>query len=426
MVKPFFSKAAAFTAVAILAACTSGQVGQPLPSSPVSISANTLQFAVGTARVGIAGNPVSALGGPTGTTYGTGTNLVATYRQPNGLSGTLVNSPTVTGPAGWTIPAGDNSFTDTQGMAAPWGSGTDAGTTSMNSFPQGRPTTPPTANTFGLTGGVFQYGFAPLNSNNQVLNGVNFNAYQLPFFLAASPNSTQFGTGAMAYESIFDTTSGFAGGQTIAYVGGFPAYAPGGVNFRNGTFPAGFLGYNEGFIDLPITPVAGNYTLTLVVPTSATSFLTVSKTATLPAAPPVLGNTVITGVTRNADNGATVALTVPAGATETVVNFTDVSSGACHAPFSAPFIYSVKITGTGPQTATLPGNTGPILPSGTQTTAFCGTGVANGDRIIVTAVAADYPLYEAGPPQTSTASPTIVGSGGTADISTAIPWYFRF
>jgi hypothetical protein len=78
----------------VLAACSGAAQGPPATSSVnvLSPSYGKLQFAVGTANI-----------------YGTATglNVVSTYRQTNGKSAVLVNTPTITGPAAltFTVPA---------------------------------------------------------------------------------------------------------------------------------------------------------------------------------------------------------------------------------------------------------------------------------------------------------------------------------
>ena len=61
-----------------LAAC-SGSGTSPKGVTTANVSSNTLQFNVGTANLGVTGGPNI-----------TGTNVVVTYRQPSGQSGTLV------------------------------------------------------------------------------------------------------------------------------------------------------------------------------------------------------------------------------------------------------------------------------------------------------------------------------------------------
>jgi hypothetical protein len=72
------------TAIAFtLVGCGANGNSPQIPSQS-NLRSNTLQFAVGTANL-----------------YGlaTGLNVVTTYRQPNGKSGTLLNSPILTVPA---------------------------------------------------------------------------------------------------------------------------------------------------------------------------------------------------------------------------------------------------------------------------------------------------------------------------------------
>jgi len=69
----------------ILAGCGSGNSSLQPPFTPIDVAANsTLQFAVGTANIN--GTP--------------GLNTVVTFRnQKNGLAATLLNTPSITGPA---------------------------------------------------------------------------------------------------------------------------------------------------------------------------------------------------------------------------------------------------------------------------------------------------------------------------------------
>ncbi|HEY0382706.1 MAG TPA: hypothetical protein VGC72_10940, partial [Candidatus Elarobacter sp.] len=92
--------AASFLALAVaLTACTGGQIGVEPPTQVADVQGTTtLQFTVGTARYAL-----------TGATY---LNTLVTYRQPNGLSGTLYNTPLITGPAGMVVPAAAAAGTD--------------------------------------------------------------------------------------------------------------------------------------------------------------------------------------------------------------------------------------------------------------------------------------------------------------------------
>ena len=118
--------------ISALSACTSGQPAIVPPSTAVNLAATAkLQFAVGTAN--IAGT--------------TGLNTVVTFRQPNGLSATFVNTPTITGPATFVVP----------------GSGLDTNT--ISGSPQVAAGLASTITTFGQNGGAFAYGLAPISTN---------------------------------------------------------------------------------------------------------------------------------------------------------------------------------------------------------------------------------------------------------------------
>ena len=127
---------AALGCISMLAACTGGQAGSLPAYQSVNVPATTkLQFAVGTANY--AGT--AAL------------NTVATFRQiSNGLSATLLNTPSIVGPAGFTVPAVASA-------------GNDGGTNSITATSQTLPGITPAPTTFGQSIGVFAYGFAPLN-----------------------------------------------------------------------------------------------------------------------------------------------------------------------------------------------------------------------------------------------------------------------
>ena len=82
-------------AIALLAACTSGQSGvQPPLSGTVNVATvGSLQFAVGVAVVN------------QGATTITGLNTVASYRTAGGLAAVLLNTPAITGPARFLVNA---------------------------------------------------------------------------------------------------------------------------------------------------------------------------------------------------------------------------------------------------------------------------------------------------------------------------------
>ncbi|HTW86005.1 MAG TPA: hypothetical protein VMD91_18185 [Candidatus Sulfotelmatobacter sp.] len=357
----FLSGAAALA----LAACGQGAQGPPATHSvnPVSPNYGTLQFAVGTANI-----------------YGqaSGLQVIATYRQSNGLSAVLVSTPQITGPFsisgaaplqgcagggpgnaagqpdfttafGGTCPTlGANGYTPTfpptpnaasAGATTPSGpSGSEilasstSGTGEIEGTPQSvRPTslicdstTPCTVNggtvlpnttTFGQSGGVFGMGLMPANSQS---NGTAFSysPYPLPLY--------DDGT--------------LAAGPSVEW-GGPPAYpGPNDMGDRDGTTDLGAVnGAIEGMTVFEnVTQPVGTYTLNLTVPTGqsssgSSSYATLTRTANiassalLPAMPPAAlledGNG---GATEVVVAGTTTPYTLPAGVTEAIVNISDV------------------------------------------------------------------------------------------------------
>ncbi len=343
-----------------LPACTSGQSAiEPAFTSANVATQSKLQFAVGTAnRGGVVG-----------------LNTVETFRQGNGLSAVLVDTPAITGPAG---------FVNNGGAAA----NTNAGTNAITGTPQeaaGLADNP--ATTFSQSGGAFAYGFAPINSSTS--GAASFSAYTLPFYgTVAGPTATK-----LAY-----------------YVGPGNSYVP---NFRDGTQPSGFNGYNPGFVDFTSVALAtGTYTLTVNVGTANTAPIApFTATANLASLAP-LPNFPAPTFASDGAGGGTVTVNVPTGVIETLVEVVDAQSG---------FYYSFVTKTTGVQTIAVPDAIGTIV-SGVAGRTLVASTAASGPTIRVYAVGFDYPALEAldigsNPSQT----PTIVGANGQADI-TASPY----
>ncbi len=399
----------AVLALALAGAGCGGNSGSGVnpPTSGGNLGAAKLQFAVGTATIGSEG--------------AVGLNTVETLRQPNGLTAALVNTPTIVGPVGFTVPsASAGPFTEVcpastgaaivtdpaSGATVGRSSGTDAGTSHISATPQVTLGTTAVCTSFGTSGGAFGYGFAPDNSTT---SGALADAYyQLPFYPAASA-------------------------RTLRYVGGPPAFP----QSRNGTFPGGFLGYYEGFTDFNVPVVAGAYTLNVVAaaanaPTSTfTATANLSNVAGLPTFP-------TPSFLADGNGGGTVTVNIPPGVTETAVEVLDLGtagpdagSGSCFPPGalggSPTVYYTILAQGSGTQTLTLPDNIGPAVPGQTTHTlctsadniAASGNSSASGDDFRVYAVGFDYPAFEAAYPQNASQTPTIVGANGQADITTS-------
>jgi hypothetical protein len=290
----------------------------------------------------------------------------------------LLDTPTITGPAGFTVPAS--------------GPPADAGTNHISATPQQVPTNPPAAappaSTFGQSGGAFSYGFAPFNSSTT-------GAAMYP---SSNPN---VGGNALYTEPMYAPAYSFYGGPPA-----FPF-------FNDGTYPADFAGYSQGFTAFAATPVSGNYSLSVLVPASNAAPVTFNATSTLNAGI-VLGVPTISGVTEDGKGGLSGTVTPGSGATETLVYVRDVTQA---------LRYTIgPITGTAAATFTLPDNLGPCNSPGcgksdTTPSIASATATTPGDTYQIYAVSFDYPAFEAAPPISTSATPTITGPNGQADLS---------
>lgn len=349
----------AITVAALLSGCaTNGSSINP-PSSPGNLQSTAkLQFAVGTINYG----PDAAVG----------LNTVATFRQTNGLSAVLVSTPMISGPAGFLVPSTPGIPADGGG-----GAGSDAGTAHISGTPQSTPAATPAPTTFGQTGGAFSYGFAP-------------------------DNSDQFGTATFALYP-----EPFYSGNAVPVYGGPPAYP----FIYNGTFPSGFVGYSQGWTAFETTPVAGTYSLSVVVqtanapsPAPFTASATLSNTTPLPAiATPAF--------TPDGAGGGTIAATVPADPriVETLAYVVDTTTN---------LNYTVgPVTGTGALSFTLPDTLGACSGTNCQSGSSATPTLNSGNNYIVYVVSYDYPMFEASPPGNTSQTPTITGSSGQADVT---------
>lgn len=220
--------------IAILAACTSGQSGIQPPSTGANVQAqSTLQFRVGT--VNYQGT----------STY---TNTVVTFRQSNGLSAVLYDTPSITGPAGFVVPA-----TAPNNPALSSGAGADAGTNTISATPPTQPGTPAVATTFAQSGGAFSYGFAPANSSTAGTA-----------FYPGNPSGRAFASAVGTVTDVYPQPIYRSSAGKRPFILGPPAVPD--FHNPNAGFPSGFAGYDSGFTSFAVTPVAGSYALHLTVP----------------------------------------------------------------------------------------------------------------------------------------------------------------
>jgi len=359
------------------------------------VTAGKLTFAVGTAN--IAGT--------------IGLNVVSMFRASNGLSASLVNTPTISGPFKFTVSAstpngGADPFSTIPGGPGPMdiNSGTITGT--PQTVHQGITPTAATESSFGQSGGVFSQSIAPGNET----------------------------TGGQAYSYVpygIDVY-GITGIGVVPW-GGPPAFDPNadGMGLRDGlsNLGNGVVGVPEGFTSFEgVTPVAGTYTMSLSVSTgfsgSTPTFGTVTGTAALGsvAGLPTLASPAFTP---DGNGGGTVVLPASdfaGGVTEVYIQIVDTGNGSgnsnCQGTRGAdggagPVYYTIIAKAAG--TYTLPDTDGPnVLTKGgpsalqpsesictvaanTAAATASGAGAASdaGDGYAVYLVGTDYDMYGA-------------------------------
>lgn len=349
-----------------LSACTAGQTGPPPVTSVNPSSAGKLQFAVGTANV--AGTP--------------GLNVVATYRQANGSSAVLVNTPKLTGP--FTLPAatppsgfygggasglfnqGDPQATADTGPSADEVSGHYIGGTAQTAASnpnQGVPTT------LGSSGGVFGNGFFPGNYTSSG-NPYSYNPYYQPFYAGD------------------DTTPD----TTFLPVGGPPVFDPNrdGGGTQDGSFNTPIKGISLGLsVFAGVTPGAGQYNLQVTIPTAGFPVVTapaatLSSTALLPdAATPV--------VTFNGDGSGAVSYVLPAGVVGAYVQLVDLNY--CNGGSPVPYTFWVTSSGSQsiPNTLGPKGRSGgPAICTAAMNDTSSGGSVTTGDPVQAVLIGFDY------------------------------------
>ena len=345
---------AGILAAALLAGCSTNGASFNPSVTRGNLNADKLQMAVGTANIAFDDS--------------IGLNVVTTFRQPNGLSAVLLDSPTLTGPAGFVVTGN-----------APSG---DAGTNHISSTPQTLNPPNPCPTTFCIAGGAFKYGFAPYNSDNfgdPYPNGPSL--YSVPFY----------------------------SGDSVPIAGGPPAYP----FFNDGTFISGFPGYSQGFNAFETTAVTGAYSLSVLVPAANGPSKTFNVSASISDLTPLptLG---APGFVEAGAGGGPASVTVPADAriVKTIIYKVDDSSGN--------FFTIGPLAGTGDLGGSLPDLLGPCSGQGCQNGAGATPSLNAGDSYTVYAITYDYPAFEASPPGSNSETPVIASAAGQADVSISL------
>lgn len=384
---------AAAVAISILTACGGNQNALVTQLSVIDVQDNSvLEFRVGTALF------------PDGTT---GLNTVVTFRYSTGASATTTNTPIITGPAGFVVP--DNAQTDPP-PSSPTTKNTDAGTNTIRGTPAGAST----ITTFGTAGGAFAYGFENINTVFGTTGFAQFvNNVQDNTALYQDQDSTIIvGSGKGQVEKVIGP--GILGDPKIGAIGNaytMPLYAPeqnrlpfilgppAVPDFHNANFSSLFLGYDSGFTAFAATPVVGNYSLQVVVPSTAQQgSASFTQTAALTTAAPLGAETTAVVVTSTGDGGATFTVgPPPSGVTNQLLYVVDVS-----AKTAFPTMYTCVVPAGG-GVCTYNKTSGPVASGATTGSAP----FASGDVVYAYVVGSDYDIIAPAPPVNVTEAPTL-------------------
>jgi hypothetical protein len=377
-----------------LPACTSNQSAAQPSKAIGNTSVDELQFQVGTANYA-------------GTTF---LNMVSTFRQPNGLSALLVNTPSIalpfTNTAPAVLPGGVCPNTCTIVAGDDSGQPRISGTTIQNNG-----VIPPDPRTFPQTVGAFAYGIIAANVSTT-------GADTLTFYPSTS-SANQFGVppteGQLAIrQPIYGAAVTPAITQRAFYVGEpfAPIFLDGSLGLSEGGGANGvpaFNGYPSGFTTVALTPTLGTYTMTTGLPNASSPIPTFTSTTTMTslAVLPVMPTPVFTS---DGLGGGSFALTVPAGIRETAIFIRDLApSGA------TIFYYTVVSHATGAQTITIPDNIGPVANTTPAVAGGTGHPTFNaGDGLSFVAIGFDYPAMEAVPIGSGLPQAPIINNSGTA------------
>jgi hypothetical protein len=366
--------------ISILAACTGGQSAiEPPAQVDTSVqSTRTLQFRVGTARYN-------------GVVY---FNTLTTFRQPSGLSGTLFNTPTITGPAGFSVV----SFGGATGGVVPT-SNTDQGTNHISGTPPTQPGTTAVVTTFNQVGGVFAYGIAPANSGTSGQANYPNNTGVASSFNAGCAICGFIGPFGVLFEE-YSQPLFLPASRRLPMLLGPPAVP----DFHNGTFPPAFLGYDSGFMSFGVQPVAGTYNLHVVVPSATIGVntavfdasATLGSTAGLGAQAAPAPTFAVDGAGHVTGQVTVVVPPAGAGSTSQLVYMVDVNGNT-----NTPTFYSATVPATG-GTITLSPTSGPKNSSGAGTPP-----VATGDAFFAWSVGSSWDIAAAAVPNNVSPTPAL-------------------
>lgn len=391
--KKYIHLAVSVGAAVSISACTAGQTGPPNQTTidPTINGNGKLSLAVGTANIAGAG---------------VGLNVVPLFRQKNGSSAVLVDAPKLTGP--FILPkaaAPDLAAAqyDANSTADVGPSANEVTNHYIGGSPQPTQIGLPSAtnSTFGVYGGVFGNGFAPVNYGTGGLpqENVNGSAVFYPYFqpFYAGVNASFYApanppTGAPLTNTFLQTAS------APAFDPAGNGHGPTGPNFPQNALSLG-LNVFKG-----VTPVAGAYTLNAIIQTTGSVIAPPPASATLTNAGLVLPVATVGGaapaVTFNGDGTFTVtnvSIAAPTvGAYVEVIDAGPSGGTGCNgASSSTPVFYTKWVTATGPaafSNANAPYGQTTAVCTAAQNTAAAGA-TTPGDTIQVVVIGFDYNEY---------------------------------
>jgi hypothetical protein len=171
------------------------------------------------------------------------------------------------------------------------------------------------------------------------------------------------------------------------------------LDFHNASFSPLLLGYDSGFTSFAATPVAGTYTLNVIVPaTSQQNSASFTQTATLATIAPLGAESTPVVITSTGDGGATFTVAAPpTGVTNQLLYVVDVS-----AKTAFPTMYTCVVP-TGGGVCTYSATSGPVASGATTGSAP----FATGDAVYAYVVGSDYNIITPAAPANLSDTPTL-------------------
>jgi hypothetical protein len=253
--------------------------------------------------------------------------------------------------------------------------------------------------TFNQVGGVFAYGIAPANSGTSGQANYPNNTGVASGFNASCAICGFIGPFGVIFEE-YSQPLYLPSNRRLPMLLGPPAVP----DFHNGTFPPAFLGYDSGFMSFGVQPVAGTYSLHVVVPSATIGVntavfdqtATLASTAGLGAQTPPAATFAVDGAGHVTGLVTVVVPPAGAGSTSQLVYMVDVNGTT-----NTPTFYSATVPAAG-GTVVLSPTSGPKTPSGAGTPP-----VATGDAFFAWSVGSNWDIAAAAVPNNLSPAPAL-------------------